>query len=131
MRYLLDVNVVVALLIAAHEHHEKTEAWIETLGEQDEVLLCPWTEMGFIRVALAAHYLSDISTARRILMGFKAARALVGFVNDDRRSQHLPSWVKTHAQIGDGHLFSIAVSSGANLVTWDRGITVGGVLRSG
>jgi len=131
VRYLLDVNVVVALLIAAHEHHEKTEAWIETLGEQDEVLLCPWTEMGFIRVALAAHYLSDISTARRILMGFKAARALVGFVNDDRRSQHLPSWVKTHAQIGDGHLFSIAVSSGANLVTWDQGITVGGVLRLG
>ena len=122
MKYLLDVNALVALLISDHEHHERAETWIKGLSDRDEVLLCAWTEMGFIRVALAARYLVDVPTARKILLGFRAARAKTGFVNDDRRSQHLPSWVKTHAQVGDGHLLSLAESCGAKLATFDQGI---------
>ena len=122
MKYLLDVNVLLALLLAAHEHHEIAETWIEALDNRDEVLLSAWTEMGFVRVAVAARYLPDVPTARRVLLGFKAARARVGFIADDRRSQHLPAWVKTHAQVGDGHLLSLAESCHAKLATLDQGI---------
>lgn len=122
MKYLLDVNVLVALLIAAHEHHESAEVWVQTLREGDQVLLCPWSEIGFVRVALAAGYVSDVSTARRVLAAFRVAKATVGFIADDRRAAHLPSWVKTPGQTGDGHLASLAAACGANLVTFDKGI---------
>ena len=52
MKYLLNVNVLLALLLAAHEHHEIAETWIEALDDRDEVLLSAWTEMGFVRVVL-------------------------------------------------------------------------------
>jgi len=123
VRYLLDVNVLLALQIAAHEHHGLAEAWVETLSERDEVLLSAWVEMGFVRVALAARYLPDVPMARRVLHGFKAARAKVGFVADDRRCTHLPAWVKSHAQVGDGHLVSLATACDAILVTLDKGIS--------
>ena len=129
MKYLLDVNALVALLIFDHEHHDRAETWIKGLADRDEVLLCAWTEMGFIRVALAARYSADVTTARKILLGFRAARAQTGFVNDDRRSQHLPPWVKTHAQVGDGHLLSLAESCGAKLATLDQGIPGERVVR--
>ncbi|MDD2762747.1 MAG: PIN domain-containing protein [Opitutaceae bacterium] len=122
MKYLLDVNVVVALLIAAHEHHESAETWAGTLQRDDQVLLCPWSEIGFVRVALAAGYVPDAATARRVLAAFQAAKAEVGFIADDRRAAHLPAWVKTPGQTGDGHLASLAAAGGAKLATFDRDI---------
>ena len=122
MKYLLDTNVLVALLIAAHEHHESAEIWVGALNGGDDVLLCPWSEIGFIRVALAAGYVPDVTIAQRALAAFRAARAKVAFAADDRRAAHLPSWAKTPGQIGDGHLASLAATCGAKLVTFDKGI---------
>jgi hypothetical protein len=123
MKYLLDVNVLVALLIQAHEHHEAAESWAAALGRSDQVLLCSWTEIGFVRVSVAAGYVPDIALARRTLERFRAGRAEVAFVADDRRAAHLPGWVKTPAQTSDGHLASLAVSSGAQLATFDGRLT--------
>jgi predicted nucleic acid-binding protein len=119
VKYLLDVNVLVALLIQAHEHHEAAESWAAGLDRSDQVLLCSWTEIGFVRVSVAAGYAQDIDLARRTLERFRAGLAEVGFVADDRRAAHLPDWVKTPAQTSDGHLASLAVSCGAKLATFD------------
>ena len=123
MKYLLDVNVLVALLIQAHEHHAAAEAWAAALDRSDQVLLCSWTEIGFVRVSLAAGYVPDIALARRALGMFRAGKAEVTFVADNRRVAHLPDWVKTPAQTSDGHLASLAVSCGAKLATFDDRLT--------
>ena len=123
MKYLLDVNVLVALLIEAHEHHEAAESWAAALGRGDQVLLCPWSEIGFVRVALAAGYVPDIALARQALVEFRAGKAEVGFVVDDRRAADLPEWVGTPAQTSDGHLASLAVACGAKLATFDGRLT--------
>ena len=119
MKYLLDVNVLVALLIQAHEHHDAAESWVAALDRSDQVLLCSWTEIGFVRVSLAAGYVQEIVLAREALAGFRAGRAEVAFLADDRRAAHLPAWVSTPAQTSDGHLASLAAGCGARLATFD------------
>jgi len=119
MKYLLDVNVVVALLIQAHEHHDAAETWAAALDRSDQVVLCSWTEIAFVRVSLAAGYVPDIGLALRALGAFRAGKAEVAFVADDRRAAHLPGCVKTPAQTSDGHLTSLAVACGARLATFD------------
>jgi hypothetical protein len=122
MRYLLDVNVLVALLIQAHEHHDAAEAWVATLDQADQILLCSWSEIGFVRVSVAAGYVPEVAVARRALGMFRAGKAAVSFAADDRGAAHLPVWVKTPAQTSDGHLVSLAVSCGAKLATFDSRI---------
>jgi len=78
LKYLLDVNALVALLIFDHEHHDRAETWIKGLADRDEVLLCAWTEMGFIRVALAARYSADVTTARKFFSGFDRLASKLG-----------------------------------------------------
>jgi predicted nucleic acid-binding protein len=119
VKYLLDVNVLIALLIHAHEHHDAAESWAAGLSGSDQVLLCSWSEIGFVRVSVAAGYVPDIDLARRMVARFRAGIAEVRFVTDDRRAIHLPAWVNTPAQTSDGHLASLAISCGAKLATFD------------
>ena len=47
---LLDVNVLVALLVPTHEHHQAARRWGMTSGAIDGWATCPLTELGVIRV---------------------------------------------------------------------------------
>lgn len=122
MKYLLDVNALVALLVAAHVHHQRVRAWIAGLGEEDAVLLTPWTEVAFLRVGLAAQLLPDVATGRKLIKGISAGTAVVEFIADTSRARDLPAWASTPAKLGDGHLFALAESQGARLATFDQGI---------
>lgn len=48
MRYLLDVNALVALGFLEHEFHARVGRWLLSLarGESYEILTCPITELG-------------------------------------------------------------------------------------
>lgn len=47
--YLLDVNVLIALLDPFHEHHQKVTDWYLT-HQRSGWATCPLTENGFIRI---------------------------------------------------------------------------------
>ena len=47
MTYLLDVNILIAVLWITHTHHAKADAWIK--GKR--LALCPISEMGFLRIS--------------------------------------------------------------------------------
>ena len=47
--YLLDVNVLIALLDPIHEHHRKVTDWY-LVHQRDGWATCPLTENGFIRI---------------------------------------------------------------------------------
>ena len=49
MRALLDVNVLIALLDAAHVHHASARAWLESNIEPGWAS-CPLTQNGCIRI---------------------------------------------------------------------------------
>lgn len=48
MTYLLDVNVLMALLWENHEHHARTRAWF---GSITSFATCPVSQLGFARVS--------------------------------------------------------------------------------
>jgi predicted nucleic acid-binding protein len=121
MRYLLDVNALVALGFRQHEFHERVAAWVRALVAKGTVELatCPITELGFVRILVQApEYGFGVSQARDLLLRLKAA-GILGFIPDDHDISRLPAWVKTAKQTTDGHLAQLAKAKGAILATLD------------
>src|SRR4030095_1968910 len=106
MKYLLDVNALVALGFLQHEFHERVAAWVHTSIAKGTVELatCSITELGFVRIlAPAPQYGVAVSQARDLLVRLKAASSLT-FIPDDHDISRLPAWVKAAKQTTDGHL---------------------------
>ena len=51
-RYLLDVNVLLAVIWADHPQHANAFSWVS--GKS--VLLCPLSELGFLRISTNTHF---------------------------------------------------------------------------
>jgi len=124
MKYLLDVNALVALGFIQHEFHDRIVAWLR--AEQFPALAtCSITELGFVRVlAQAPDYGLTIAQARTLLLRLKKAPSLpITFIPDGNDISHLPGWVKAPRQTTDGHLLQLAIANGALLATLDEKIT--------
>jgi uncharacterized protein len=126
MKYLLDVNALVALGFLEHQFHNRVTNWINALISKGvpEVASCSITELGFIRVlAQAPQYNVSVEQACVLLTRLKIKKTLkFTFVVDDQEVSKLPAWVKTAKQITDGHLVQVAKAHGAVLATLDRKI---------
>jgi uncharacterized protein len=126
MRYLLDVNALVALGFLQHEFHKRVASWVRALVSKGvpELLTCSITELGFVRVlAQAPLYGFTVSQGCSLLLRLKAENTLkLTFISDDHDVTHLPAWVKTAKQTTDGHLAQLARANGAMLATLDRRI---------
>ena len=123
MKYLLDVNALVALGFAQHEFHERINGWLD--DERYPCLLsCSITELGFVRVlSQAASYQLTVAQARSALLAIKRTdRLSFSFLEDDQDISHLPSWVRTAKQTTDGHLLRLAKRAGVVLATFDSRI---------
>jgi predicted nucleic acid-binding protein len=72
---LLDVNVLVALLVPEHQHHNSAIEWFTTEGEQGWAT-CAVTELGVIRVCaqLPGGPWPPETTADRLLLLTAASR---------------------------------------------------------
>lgn len=123
MKYLLDVNALVALGLRNHEFHERVARWLQ--AEQfPNVATCSITELGFVRVlAQASAYGLSIAEARALLLRIKKSKVLqFAFIADDQDVSHLPAWVTTAKQTTDGHLLQLARRNDVVLATLDNGI---------
>lgn len=123
MKYLLDVNALVALGFVHHEFHERVARWIRA-QQFPELATCSITELGFTRVlAQAPGYGLTVAQSQTLLLRLKRAKALsFTFILDDQDVARLPAWVKTPARITDGHLVQLATAHGAVLATLDTRI---------
>jgi uncharacterized protein len=121
MRYLLDVNALVALGFLQHEFHERVARWVRALASKGlpELATCSITELGFVRIlAQAPQYGFTVAHARTLLLRLKTENTLkFTFIPDDHDVSHLPGWVKTAKQTTDGHLAQLAKANGAILAT--------------
>jgi hypothetical protein len=124
MRYLLDVNALIALGLEFHTQHRRVASWFE-FEPQSSFLTCPITELGFVRViAQVPAYGTDVRDARNLLLRLKKNRSRrIEFVADSDSILLLPHWVSNPAQTTDGHLLQLAKSNSAVLATLDKGIT--------
>jgi len=123
VRYLLDVNALVALGFLEHEFHGRLANWVRAVASKGapELVTCSITELGFVRVlAQAPQYGFTVAHARTLLLRLKAEKALkFAFISDDHDVSHLPGWVKTAKQTTDGHLAQLAKANDSLLATLD------------
>ncbi len=125
MRYLLDVNALIALGFFEHEFHTRVSKWLTSMNPNTlELLTCSITELGFVRIlAHATNYRLSVAQAIDLLLRLKKVRTYkIIFIADDLDVSELPYWVATPARITDGHLFNLAVRNHAVLATLDSGI---------
>ena len=126
MKYLLDVNTLLALVVMEHEFHARVTSWVKRLGASGvpELATCSITELGFVRLlGQAQQYGSSVAQARELLFEAKNSEGIQWiFIPGDHDISHLPRWVRTPKQTTDGHLAELARTNGAVLATLDRQI---------
>ncbi|HEX5000540.1 MAG TPA: TA system VapC family ribonuclease toxin [Terriglobia bacterium] len=125
MKYLLDVNVLVAWGWADHVDHERTAIWIASVRKGKHWLItAPIPELGFVRVSTQrAGGRVSVAEAVRTLRGMLASLGPRHvFLPDDMPIDVLPVWCHHPARTTDAHLLQLAESHGAILATLDTGI---------
>ena len=124
MKFLLDVNALIALGHTAHVHHEKSMRWYRTLkGSKATLCTCAITELGFVRVAVQAGLQPEIVSARKALSALKSSGSIpFEILADGLGVEKLPALARTPAKPTDGHLPELARHHHAQLVTLDAGL---------
>lgn len=122
MKFLFDVNALVALGFLQHEFHYRVARWVSS--SSPSIATCSITELGFVRVlSQVLDYQLTVHDSRRLLHKLKAIRSLqFAFLSDGHDVTHLPAWVKAPRQMTDGHLLQLARANGMALATLDRKI---------
>jgi predicted nucleic acid-binding protein len=124
VRYLLDVNTLIALGHVVHAHHERAQLWQSGLTAAVDVLgTCAITELGFVRVSVQSGLQANIFTARSALNRLKASGPVACELwADGLGVDRLPAYVRKPADLTDGHLLELARVQRARLVTLDDSI---------
>ena len=131
MRALLDVNVLIALLDAAHLHHRAATDWLAANARAGWAS-CPLTQNGCLRIlSLPAYPNRQPAAVVAQRLGQAVADASHAFWPDsfslleDGRLR----WdrVLGSRQVTDAYLLALAAANGGRLVTFDRGISVDAV----
>ncbi len=117
MKYLLDVNALVAWRHVRAPQHEAFHRWAAKVGF-DALATCAHVELGFLRVSLQVFGLT-LAEAQTALAEMKAMTG--GFV-ERAPSPKLPAWARTPAHTSDAYLTQLADSAGLQLATFDTGI---------
>jgi len=124
MKYLLDVNVLLAAIWKHHRQHARAFAWLA--GK--EVTLCPLAELGFLRISSHKKVINaPMAQVRDALEKFSAERK-VSLIPDDLRA--LECSPKTSNQITDSYLSALAAKHGLKLATFDQGIASAEVITA-
>jgi len=126
MKYLLDVNVLIAWGWYDHIDHERTVTWIAATQRRKSAVLLTSAipELGFVRISVQrTGGRVTVREAGETLAGMVAALGnRHKFLADDIAARHFPEWCAYASRTTDAHLLKLALSHGAKLATLDTGI---------
>ena len=124
MKWLLDVNALVALAHEGHAEHSRVISWFASMiGSEATLATCAITEIGFVRVSIQAGFEDNAPDASETLRGIKASsRIPFELVPDHLGADRLPSFVLGSRQVTDGHLMELAAEFSMQLATLDMAI---------
>ena len=134
--YLLDVNVLIALVDPAHVQHDAAHDWFGRLGHLAWAT-CPLTENGLLRIVGNPRYPNSPGTPAAVAPSLAALRSLPGHVFwADDISLMDPAWVDanrllSHGQVTDSSLLALARAHQGQLASFDRRLVVDAVLGGG
>lgn len=125
---LLDVNVLIALCDARHEHHELAARWFLAHAARGWAS-CPLTQNGAIRIMSAPAY----QGARPVVQVLAQLQAMCAHayhhfwpdvVSLVRAGTINPAHLLGHRQLTDAYLLALAVHHRGCLVTIDGGVAI-------
>jgi toxin-antitoxin system PIN domain toxin len=132
LTYLLDVNVLIALIDPAHVAHDDAHNWFSTDGHLSWAS-CPITENGVLRILGNPKYpnspgspavVAGIVAQLRALPGhcfWEEDFSLIGHEAVDSRR------ILTSGQVTDTYLLAMAKAHDGQLATFDRRLSVDSV----
>ena len=116
MKYLLDVNALIAAIWTDHASHATAESWIK--GK--DLATCPVSELGFLRISTIPKALgATMPDARKLLEDFSSEHG-VEFVPADLPA--LESSARKSDEVTDCYLAELAAIKAMKLATLDKGI---------
>lgn len=124
-RYLLDVNVLIALIDPAHVQHDAAHKWFARTGKKS-FATCPITENGLLRIVGHPKYPNSPGPPSTVMSSLLALRALPGHVFwpdtiSLAQDEHVDaSRLSSHARVTDTYLLALARAHRGRLATLDR-----------
>lgn len=129
MTYLLDVNVLIALIDPAHVAHEAAHVWFGEEGHGNWAS-CPLTQNGVIRIVGNPRYPNSTGSPAEAAVIVRQLCSLAGHIfwpdsvnlfGDDVIDA---AEIRTPDQVTDSYLLALAASRGGKLATFDRKLSV-------
>ena len=130
--YLLDVNVLIALLDPTHTQHDAAHEWFERKGNKAWAT-CPLTENGVVRIIGHARYPNSPGTPAAVVRLMTTLRTLPGYafwpddisLLDTERVD--AARLLGSGQVTDSYLLALACAHGGQLASFDRRLVVDAV----
>lgn len=118
MTVLLDANVLIALVVADHVHHQAAERWLA--GSGDRFASCPITEGSLVRLMIREG--QPTGAAHAVLAGI-AAHDRHEFWPDAVSYRDVGlTGVVGHRQVTDAYLAALVRAHRGRLATFDHGL---------
>lgn len=129
MTFLLDVNVLVALVDTSHVHHEAAHRWFASTGLASWAT-CPLTENGFVRILSNPAYKGGARRPYKAAEQLRILCELAGHVfwadsiSIFDKSHFELSRLQGHQQITDVYLAALAAANGGKVASFDANIPI-------
>ena len=117
MRYLLDVNALLAWEHGNSPHHAPFHKWAKVVGREN-LWTCALSELGFLRVSMQVFGYSHHQASGALAVLKQNAGGFVEVAPTPR----LPGWASSAARTSDGYLTQVARENQMQLATFDTGI---------
>ena len=118
MTFLLDANVLIALVVADHVHHASAERWY--VGQTEKFATCPITQGSLIRLLLREG--QPAATAVAALRGITDASRHEFWLDSIAFADVKMTGIVGHRQVTDAYLAQLARVNNGRLVTFDQGL---------
>ncbi len=134
MTYLLDVNVLIALMDPASSHHAVAQNWFGAVGSKSWAT-CPITQNGLIRIVGNPRYPNSPGSPRSIaeLLAVFTRDPGHEFWNDDVTLTDTGKFdltrLLTQGQVTDTYLLGLAISHGGMFATLDHRLLTDAVIN--
>ena len=127
--FLLDVNVLIALIDPGHMQHDEAHDWFSRVGKRS-FATCPITENGLLRIGGHPKYPNSPGPPSSVAPLLASMRTLPGHhfwpdkisIGD---ALHIDATLlSSHSRVTDSYLLALAQAHGGRLASMDRKLAV-------
>lgn len=126
-RYLLDVNLLIALAWPQHVHHSQAHDWFDRRGSESWAT-CPLTQLGFVRISSNPKIVAQAVSPREAFAALERMTALPGHsswpddVSPAGQAEFAALSLVGHRQVTDAYLLALCRRNKGRLATLDQGV---------